>query len=248
VLADFSDEAFFEHEEAEVADEWWTMADGAFAHLRFRLGCLHKDKNLAGRKLPMNRRELLKAQLWLRCRDRALDTVFAQARGDAQYHHDRAVPAGGQADLAARPWPLRWRKFSASPSSSTTAPAAPADRSATRRRRVLSLNGYTLLMTLSSLAVLPEADRLFDRPVAYEVSQFAPVARVLADPTLLAVPGVGAVEDAAGIRRRRKKTTRRNSLRLVGSLRHAACGDGDVCGQRRHQIGCTFRFAAPVPR
>src|SRR5260370_27535844 len=49
-------------------------------------------------------------------------------------------------------------------------------------------HGYTLLMTLSSLAVSPEADRLFDRPVAYEVSQFAPVARVLADPTLLAVP------------------------------------------------------------
>ena len=49
-------------------------------------------------------------------------------------------------------------------------------------------DGYTLLMTLSSLAVLPEADRLFDRPVHYEVSQFAPVARVLADPTLLAVP------------------------------------------------------------
>ena len=43
-------------------------------------------------------------------------------------------------------------------------------------------------MTLSSLAVLPEADRLFDRPALYEVSQFAPVARVLADPTLLAVP------------------------------------------------------------
>jgi len=43
-------------------------------------------------------------------------------------------------------------------------------------------------MTLSSLAVLPEADRLFNRPVAYEVGQFAPIARVLADPTLLAVP------------------------------------------------------------
>jgi tripartite-type tricarboxylate transporter receptor subunit TctC len=36
--------------------------------------------------------------------------------------------------------------------------------------------------------VLPEADRLFGRPVAYEMSDFAPVARVLADPTLLAVP------------------------------------------------------------
>jgi tripartite-type tricarboxylate transporter receptor subunit TctC len=49
-------------------------------------------------------------------------------------------------------------------------------------------DGYTLLMTLSSLAVLPEVDRLFNRPVAYEVSQFAPIARMLADPTLLAVP------------------------------------------------------------
>ena len=49
-------------------------------------------------------------------------------------------------------------------------------------------DGYTLLVTLSSLAVLPEADRLFGRTPAYEVSQFTPVARILADPTLLAVP------------------------------------------------------------
>ncbi|HVL73956.1 MAG TPA: tripartite tricarboxylate transporter substrate binding protein, partial [Beijerinckiaceae bacterium] len=49
-------------------------------------------------------------------------------------------------------------------------------------------DGHTILMTLSSLAVLPEADRLFDRKPAYEVTQLAPVARVLADPTLLAVP------------------------------------------------------------
>ncbi len=48
-------------------------------------------------------------------------------------------------------------------------------------------DGYTLLCTLPSLAVLPEADRLFDRPVAYEVSDFTPIARILADPTLLAV-------------------------------------------------------------
>src|SRR4029077_10425280 len=48
-------------------------------------------------------------------------------------------------------------------------------------------DGYTLLMTLASLAVLPEADRLFRPPAQYEVSQFVPIARVLADPTLLAV-------------------------------------------------------------
>src|SRR5258708_9587339 len=54
-------------------------------------------------------------------------------------------------------------------------------------------DGYTLLMTLSSLAGLPEADRLFDRPGAYEVSPFAAVARVPADPTLLAGAGAGPV-------------------------------------------------------
>ena len=43
-------------------------------------------------------------------------------------------------------------------------------------------------MSLSSLVVLPEADRIMGRAPAYEVSQFTPVARVLADPTLLAVP------------------------------------------------------------
>jgi tripartite-type tricarboxylate transporter receptor subunit TctC len=43
-------------------------------------------------------------------------------------------------------------------------------------------------MTVSSLAVLPEADRLSGREPAYEVSQFFPLARILADPTLLAVP------------------------------------------------------------
>jgi tripartite-type tricarboxylate transporter receptor subunit TctC len=49
-------------------------------------------------------------------------------------------------------------------------------------------DGHTLLMTLSSLAVLPESDRIYGRPVAYEVDQLQPVARVLADPTLFAVP------------------------------------------------------------
>jgi len=49
-------------------------------------------------------------------------------------------------------------------------------------------DGYTLLMTLSSLAVLPEADRLFGRQPAYEVSRLLPIARILADPTMLAVP------------------------------------------------------------
>jgi tripartite-type tricarboxylate transporter receptor subunit TctC len=43
-------------------------------------------------------------------------------------------------------------------------------------------------MALSSLAVIPEAERLFGRPPPYTVDQFAPIALVNADPTMLAVP------------------------------------------------------------
>ncbi len=48
-------------------------------------------------------------------------------------------------------------------------------------------DGHTLLMTLSSLAVLPEADRIMGRQPQYETNELIPIARVLADPTLLAV-------------------------------------------------------------
>ena len=138
----------------------------------------------------MNRRELLKATAALPLAQAALSNpAFAQAAWPTRNVTIIVpFPAGGQADLAARPVALALEKILGKPfivdnraggagGSIGNAAAARADA-----------DGYTLLMTLSSLAVLPEADRLFDRPVAYEVSQFAPVARVLADPTLLAVP------------------------------------------------------------
>src|SRR5882762_7678006 len=45
-------------------------------------------------------------------------------------------------------------------------------------------DGYTILMALSSISVLPVADRLQGRPAAYELDQFAPIALISADPTL----------------------------------------------------------------
>lgn len=96
-------------------------------------------------------------------------------------------PAGGQADIAARPVATYMQKVlgkaviidnrsgaGGSLGNATVARAAP--------------DGHTLLMTLSSLAVLPESDRIYGRPVAYEVDQLQPIACVLADPTLFAVP------------------------------------------------------------
>jgi tripartite-type tricarboxylate transporter receptor subunit TctC len=48
-------------------------------------------------------------------------------------------------------------------------------------------DGYTLLLALSSIAILPEADRVTGRTPAYQLDQFAPIARLTADPTVLVV-------------------------------------------------------------
>ncbi len=142
----------------------------------------------------MDRRDLLKAAAALPLAASGLPLISSRAQAQTQAWPTRTItmivpfPAGGQADLAARPMALAMERIlgksvvvdnraGGGGGSVGNAAAARADA-----------DGYTLLMALSSLAVLPEADRLFDRPVAYEMSQFAPVARVLADPTLLAVP------------------------------------------------------------
>jgi tripartite-type tricarboxylate transporter receptor subunit TctC len=48
-------------------------------------------------------------------------------------------------------------------------------------------DGYTVLMALSSLTVIPEADVLIGRPAMYALQDLRPVARYTADPTVLAV-------------------------------------------------------------
>jgi tripartite-type tricarboxylate transporter receptor subunit TctC len=95
-------------------------------------------------------------------------------------------PPGGQGDLAARPIAdaLQKRLGQAVIVENRAGGGGKTGNAATARAEP---DGYTLLMTLSSLAVLPEADRLFERPSLYEVSDLAPIARILADPTLLAV-------------------------------------------------------------
>jgi tripartite-type tricarboxylate transporter receptor subunit TctC len=49
-------------------------------------------------------------------------------------------------------------------------------------------DGYTLLMALSSISIIPEADKLFERTPAYAMDQLATIALITADPTILVVP------------------------------------------------------------
>ncbi|MFM2422513.1 MAG: hypothetical protein RL291_1043 [Pseudomonadota bacterium] len=95
-------------------------------------------------------------------------------------------PPGGQGDLAARPIAAALEKLLGKPvivDNRAGAGGALGNAAVARGAN----DGHTLLMTLSSLAVLPEASRIMGRPAQYEIAELVPIARVLSDPTLLAV-------------------------------------------------------------
>lgn len=48
-------------------------------------------------------------------------------------------------------------------------------------------DGYTILMSLSSISILPEADQILGRKPQFTLDQFKPIARFTADPTVLVV-------------------------------------------------------------
>ena len=48
-------------------------------------------------------------------------------------------------------------------------------------------DGYTILMALSSIAILPAADKVLGRPPMFDIAKLVPIARFTADPTVLAV-------------------------------------------------------------
>lgn len=119
--------------------------------------------------------------------------LTAPALASAQDLPSRAItivvgfPPGGQADLAARPVASALERILRQPVVVQNRPGgAGAIGSAFVARA--PADGTTLMMALSSLAVIPEAEKLFGRPAPYTVEQFAPVALVNADPTMLAVP------------------------------------------------------------
>ena len=50
-------------------------------------------------------------------------------------------------------------------------------------------DGYTLLLSLSSISILPQADVILGRKPQFTLNQFKPIARFTADPTVLVVRG-----------------------------------------------------------
>jgi tripartite-type tricarboxylate transporter receptor subunit TctC len=95
-------------------------------------------------------------------------------------------PPGGQADLAARPVAIALEKTLGRPVVVDNRGGAGGAIGAAAASKA-EPDGHTMLMTLNSIVISPEAERLFDRPPSYELNQLVPVARVLSDPNILAV-------------------------------------------------------------
>jgi tripartite-type tricarboxylate transporter receptor subunit TctC len=97
-----------------------------------------------------------------------------------------AFPPGGVADLSARPTAHVLQKILKQPVMVLNKPGVGGSIGSASVANATP-DGYTLLMALSSISTNPEADRLFNRPPAFELKQFAPIALVSADPTVLMV-------------------------------------------------------------
>src|SRR5215208_5419051 len=95
-------------------------------------------------------------------------------------------PPGGVADIVGRPLAATMEKTLKQPIvvvNRTGAGGALGIREAARA----AADGYTILMGLSSISIFPVSERVNGKAPSYEMNDFAPIALVTADPTVLVV-------------------------------------------------------------
>ena len=95
-------------------------------------------------------------------------------------------PPGGVADAVARPMAEAMSRDLKQPVVVENKPGAGGGIGMAQVAKAKP-DGYTILLSLSSLTVLPEADRILGRPPMYQIADLKPVARFTADPTVFVV-------------------------------------------------------------
>lgn len=97
-------------------------------------------------------------------------------------------PPGGVADIVGRPLAASMEKVLKQPVVvvNRTGAGGAVGMAAVAKA---APDGYTILMGLSSISIFPVSDRINGKTPAYEMSDFAPIALVTADPTVLVVRG-----------------------------------------------------------
>ena len=97
-----------------------------------------------------------------------------------------AFPPGGVADITARPTAFAMEKVLKQRVIIENRPGAAGATGNAYVARAKP-DGYTIIMALSSISVIPEAERLQGHKPPYELSDFAPIALISADPVVLVV-------------------------------------------------------------
>src|SRR5215208_6933718 len=95
-------------------------------------------------------------------------------------------PPGGVADIVGRPLAAQMEKTLKQPIvvvNRTGAGGAVGMASVAKA----PADGYTILMALSSISIFPLSDRINGKTPSYEMKDFAPIALITADPTVLVV-------------------------------------------------------------
>ena len=122
--------------------------------------------------------------------------MLASGLAQAQAYPNRPItmivpfPPGGIADITGRPFAaVMSRLLGQSVVVENRAGAGGAVGHAHVARA--APDGYTIMMALSSIAIIPVADEVNGRQPTYRMSDFTPIALVSADPTVLMVPADG---------------------------------------------------------
>jgi tripartite-type tricarboxylate transporter receptor subunit TctC len=115
--------------------------------------------------------------------------LSAQAQSDYPNHPITMIvpfPPGGVADITGRPVAEamgRYLKQTVVVENKAGAGGGVGMQYVSRAKP----DGYTILMALSSISIIPEADKVLGRDPMYQLNQLVPIARFTADPTVLAV-------------------------------------------------------------
>jgi tripartite-type tricarboxylate transporter receptor subunit TctC len=95
-------------------------------------------------------------------------------------------PPGGVADIVGRPLAVAMEKSLKQPVLVVNRPGAGGAVGMASVAKAPA-DGYTILIALSSISIFPVSDRINGKTPAYELKDFAPIALVTADPTVLVV-------------------------------------------------------------
>jgi tripartite-type tricarboxylate transporter receptor subunit TctC len=119
----------------------------------------------------------------------AAAAIHAHAQSDYPSHAVTMIvpfPPGGVADITARPVAEAMGRYLKQPVIVENRQGAGGGVGMQYVARAKP-DGYTVLMALSSISIIPEADKVLGRDPMFQLNQLVPIARFTADPTVLAV-------------------------------------------------------------